>query len=62
MPSRVSNQQLSKALFSSIRDRTYPEDEEIVSAELPSSALQNLSQLLEQARGEVKVRISPTII
>ena len=46
---------LSEAVFKSITESSYPEDEHVVSAELSSPALQSLSELLEQARVDVKV-------
>ena len=56
MPSLPSDGQFTQAVFDYVKDGAYPEDTNIVSAELPSSALQSLSELLEQARAEVKVR------
>ena len=53
---RVSDEVLSQAIFNSINDGSYPEDEEVVTAELTPSALDRLADLLEQARAEVKVR------
>ena len=60
MPPRVSDEVLSQAIFNSINDGSYPDDEEIVAAELPPSALDKLAELLEQARTEVKVRRTQT--
>lgn len=56
MPSRSSDDHLSNAILQSVEDGLYPEDEDIVSAKLPPSALTSLSELLEQARADVKVR------
>lgn len=56
MPSRSSDDQLSNAILQSVEDGFYPEDEDVVSAELPPSALTSLSELLEQARTDVKVK------
>ena len=56
MTSKVSDGQLNDAVFRAIQDGLYPEEETIVSAELPSSAFDSLLELLEQARAEVKVR------
>ena len=50
-----SEEQSSRAVFQSVKDGTYPEDEQVISAELSSTALNNLSELLEQARTDVKV-------
>ena len=55
MPPQLSDQQLSEAVYHAVQDGTYPEDEAVVSAELPSSAFDNLQALLEKARAEVKV-------
>ena len=62
MPSRVSVEETSQAIFHSVEDGTFPEDEQIISAELSSTALNSLSELLEQARADVKVgiQIDPT--
>ena len=56
MTSKVLDEQLSDAVFRAVQDGVYPEEETIVSAELPSSAFDSLLELLEQARAEVKVR------
>ena len=56
MTSQFSDGRLSEAVFRAVQDGVYPEEETIVSAELPSSAFDSLQQLLEQARAEVKVR------
>ena len=59
MAAQLSDRQLSQAVYTSIKDGTYPEDDSVVSAELSSSALENLSQMLNSARDEVKVRYPP---
>ena len=56
MPSRISDDRLADVILQSVENGAYPVDEEAVAAELPSSALTNLSKLLEQARADVKVR------
>ena len=55
MPSSVPDSELSEAIFQAVQDGSYPEDELIVSAELPSSAVKQLSELLDEARADVKV-------
>ena len=55
MPSQISGETLSQAVFQSVKDGSYPDDEQVIAAELPSSALESLAKLLEQARNEVKV-------
>ncbi|MCJ1281998.1 hypothetical protein MMC26_001321 [Xylographa opegraphella] len=57
MTSEVLDEQLSDAVFRAVQDGVYPEEETIVSAELPSSAFDSLLELLEQARVEVKTSI-----
>ena len=49
---------LRQAVFESITESTYPEDENVISADLSSSALQGLSESLERARADVKVSIT----
>ena len=56
MPSQISHDAFGQALLHSIQDGGYPEAEEVVSAELPSSALPMVLELLTQARVDVKVR------
>ena len=48
---------LSEAVFKSITETSYPEDN-VVSSELSASALQSLSESLEKARVDVKVRFA----
>ena len=55
MTSPRSDDVFGQALLQSVRDGTYPEGEEVISAELPSSALPVVVDLLEQARSDVKV-------
>jgi len=57
MPTRLPDNQLSDAVFQAVKNGTYPEDEAVVSAELPASAFDELQALLERARDEVKVCI-----
>ena len=56
MPPQTSDDQLGQAILQSIRDGSYPENEETISAELPSSALTALSGFLEEAKVSSKVR------
>lgn len=55
MPSQVSDDAFGQALLHSIQDGVYPEAEEVISAELPSSALPVILELLTKARVDVKV-------
>ncbi|MCJ1395890.1 hypothetical protein MMC18_008776 [Xylographa bjoerkii] len=57
MSSTILDGELSDAVFRAVQDGVYPEEETIVSAELPSSAFDSLLKLLEQARTEVKTSI-----
>ena len=55
MPPQLSDGTLGHALLQSVQEGTYPDAEQIVSAELPTSALLGVVELLEQARNDVKV-------
>lgn len=55
MPSQISDDAFGQALLLSIQDGGYPEAEEVISAELPSSALPVILELLTKARVDVKV-------
>ena len=55
MPPVPSDARLDQAILKSVKDGLYPEDEEVLSAELPSSALESLEKLLQDARTEVEV-------
>ena len=57
----IPDEQLSEAVFNAVEDGAYPAEEAIVSAELPSSAFDNLLGLLDHARAEVKVKASGMI-
>ena len=58
MPKHFSDDQYGQAVFGSVQSGAYPESEELVSAELPSSALPGIIKLIENAREDVKVQIS----
>lgn len=55
MAAAISDREVGDAVCASIRDGTYPEQEAVVTAELSAGALENMSQMLKQAREEVKV-------
>lgn len=55
MAAAISDREVGDAVGASIRDGTYPEQEAVVTAELSAGALENMSQMLKQAREEVKV-------
>lgn len=62
MPPLPAQKKLTDTVFISITEGSYPEDEDVVSAELPSSVLQGLSVLLEQARADVKVACTSRLL
>ena len=55
MQPRSSNEKLNRAILESVENGLYPGDENVLSAELPSSALKSLEELLASARQEVEV-------
>ena len=55
MSSRVTPQQYGQAVLENVQGSAYPESEDVISAELPPSALPEVSKLIEQAREDVKV-------
>ena len=57
MPSRITPQQYGQAVLEHVQTGAYPESEEVVSADLPPSALPEVSKLIEQARENIKVCI-----
>lgn len=58
MPPIVRAQQYAQTVLEHVQNGVYPEDEEVISAELPSSALPTVSKLIDQAREELKVRLT----
>ena len=55
MPSRITPQQYGQAVLEHVQTGAYPESEEVISADLPPSALPEVSKLIEQTREDVKV-------
>ena len=55
MVAMVSESRLNEALTRCVGEVSYPEDDAIITAELPSSALAGLEELLDRAREDVKV-------
>ncbi len=55
MPSQITSQQYGQAVLEHVQSGAYPE-EEVISAQLPSSALPEVLRFIEQAREDVKVR------
>lgn len=56
MPPQISDRQYGQAVLNSVQSGTYPENEEIVAAEISPSALPTILKLVDQAREDVKVR------
>lgn len=56
MPPQISDRQYGQAVLNSVQSGTYPENEEIVAAEISPSALPTILKLVNQAREDVKVR------
>lgn len=55
MPSHISDHQYGQAVVDSVYNGSYPESEEVVSGDLPQSALPTILKLVDQAREDVKV-------
>ena len=55
MPSHISDHEFGQAIVDSIYNGSYPESEDVISAELPQSALPTILALIDQAREDVKV-------
>lgn len=56
-----SPHQLGAAVLDVVQTGAYPDEEEVVAAELHSPALTVALQLLGEAREEVKVRVLPLL-
>ena len=55
MPSQVRPHKFGQAILEHLQDGSYPESEEIISADLPPSALPEISKLIEKEKQNVKV-------
>ena len=55
MPLRITPQEYGQAVLDHVQSGAYPESEDVVSAELPPSALPEISKLIQEARDDVKV-------
>lgn len=55
MPSQISYREYAQAVLDSVRSGAFPENEEVVSAELPPSAVPTVLKLIDEARNDVKV-------
>ena len=56
MPSQITSQQYGQAVLDHVQNGTYPDSEEVISAELPPWALLDTKKLIDQAKEDVKVR------
>lgn len=55
MPSQTSYREYAQAVLDSVRSGAFPESEEVISAELPPSAVPTVLKLIDEARNDVKV-------
>lgn len=55
MPLHIADHEYGQAVVESVKNGTYPESEEVLSGNLPQSALPTILNLLDQAREDVKV-------
>lgn len=55
MPQKVSAKHLGQAILDSVHHGTYPDTEEIISAEFPPSAIPEALILFDHARGQIEV-------
>jgi hypothetical protein len=55
MPAQASDEQLGNALLQSVEHGAFPQDEQVASAAVPSSALPKLLEVVSQAREDTKV-------
>ena len=56
MPSHINSYAYGQAILNHVQSGVYPESEEIISAQLPSSAISEISHLIEEAKEDVKVK------
>ncbi|KAL6716444.1 ribosome biogenesis protein ytm1 [Lecanora helva] len=57
MTTQITSQQYGQAILEHVENGSYPETEEIISGDLPPSALPEISELIEQAKEDVKSHI-----
>lgn len=55
MPSSATTGQLGEAILNAVQNGTYPESEDIISADFPPTAFPQALELLKGAQDEVKV-------
>lgn len=59
MPSSISVSQLGGAVLNFVQNGTYPDSEDIVSADFPPSASSQVLELFDNARDGIKVSSPP---
>ena len=57
MPSQILHREYAQAVLESVRSGAIPDSEEVISAELPPSAIPTVLKLIDEACENVKVRI-----
>ena len=55
MPSPTSHESYAQAILDHLQTGAYPEEENIVSAELPAAGLPVVEKLIEQSRRDLEV-------
>lgn len=55
MASSISGEQFGEAILAAVENGAYPENEDIIAAELPSSAFPALLSRLQASRREIEV-------
>ena len=61
MTSPIPPGQYGEALLKHVEKGEYPDSEELISSELPTSALPQVAELVEQARLDIKVSVHLSI-
>ena len=57
MTASIADHELSAAIVSSIRDGTFPDSEDVLTAELPTTALPSIVGEVSEARQQLEVRL-----
>lgn len=55
MPLQTSYSEYAQAVLDSVRSGAFPESEEVISAELPPSAVPTVLKIIDEAHNDVKV-------
>lgn len=56
MDSQASPEKIGSAILQSVEHGAFPQDEDVASAAVPSSALPKLLEIVDKAKEEAKVR------